>query len=353
MISFYPGPSQVYKEIPAYVQEAYETGIISENHRSKRFMKLYKSTVKLLKKRLEIPDDYHVLFASSATECWEIIAQSLIARQSYHFFNGSFGEKWYKNTHKLHPLAIGYRFGEDVALDPGNIDLSGSEYGLICITQNETSNGTQVLNEQIAAFKNTFPEYMIAVDATSSMGGVALDFSLADVWYASVQKCFGLPAGMSVLVISPRALEQAMGIGDNRHYNSLMIMQENAAKFQTHVTPNILDIYLLNQTMKKARPIHKVNKRLDKRLLALTRIIRGKPDWEFLCQNETVRSTTVIALKGQPRKVEELKKKAREHGLILGNGYGPYAKETVRIANFPATTRSDWKLLRDFLTEHL
>ncbi len=353
MISFYPGPSQVHKEIPSYVAEAYESGIISENHRSKRFMKLYKSTVKLLQKRLEIPEDYNVLFVSSATECWEIVAQSLITKNSFHFFNGAFGEKWYNYTRKLHPLAIGYRFGEDVEISPENLDLTGTEAGVICITQNETSNGTQVHNEQIGAFRNAFNEHLIAVDATSSMGGIYLDFQQADVWYASVQKCFGLPAGMGILVVSPDALKRATEINEQKHYNSLTFMQANAIKFQTHYTPNVLGIYLLNQTLRKSKNIHKIHKRLEKRAGKLTSLIHSKSGWELMIDNDKVRSTTVFTIRGESKAIKSLKQQAQKAGLILGNGYGPYADDTFRIANFPATDRSDWKKLKDFLSSHM
>jgi phosphoserine aminotransferase len=353
MISFYPGPSKVYEEIPEYVREAQLSGMLSENHRSKNFMKLYKSTVRLLRKRLEIPDDFTILFTSSATECWEIIAQSLIDKTSFHFFNGSFGEKWYNYTRKLQPLAIGYRFGEDIELKPNNLDLSGTEKGVICITQNETSNGTQVSNEHIARFREKYPKHIIAVDATSSMAGIYLDMTLADVWYASVQKCFGLPAGMAVLIVSPNAMKRAEELGENKHYNSLLFMEENAREYQTHYTPNSLAIYLMNKVLRNGKSIHKIQKRLEKRLVQLTPLIYGHENWDFLSANDKVRSTTVLALEGDARRITALKKKARENGIILGNGYGPYKENTFRIANFPALTRSDWKTLKEFLKENL
>ena len=93
MISFYPGPSRVHDEIPEYVKEAYKKGILSINHRSEAFMKLSERTITLLKSKLEIPEDYTVLYTTSATECWEIIAQSVIQKSSFHFFNGAFGKK--------------------------------------------------------------------------------------------------------------------------------------------------------------------------------------------------------------------------------------------------------------------
>ncbi|MDX1630188.1 MAG: alanine--glyoxylate aminotransferase family protein, partial [Fulvivirga sp.] len=143
MISFYPGPSRVHEKIPKYVKEAYDQGILGINHRSSEFMDISASAIALLKEKLFIPEDYTVFFTSSATECWEIIAQSLIDSISYHFYNGAFGQKWFEYTRKLNPKCIGYRFNVEDALKIGNLDLS-MEDGVICITQNETSNGTSV-----------------------------------------------------------------------------------------------------------------------------------------------------------------------------------------------------------------
>src|SRR5688500_12057505 len=101
MISFYPGPSRVHDEIPQYVQEAYDKGFLSINHRSEEFMKMSEKTIQLLKTKLEIPRDYKIFYTTSATESWEIIAQSLITKSSFHIFNGAFGKKWYEYTRRI------------------------------------------------------------------------------------------------------------------------------------------------------------------------------------------------------------------------------------------------------------
>ena len=62
-------------------------------------------TITLLKEKLDIPKDYTIFFTSSATECWEILAQSLIVTRSFHIYNGAFGEKWYDYTLRLKPAA--------------------------------------------------------------------------------------------------------------------------------------------------------------------------------------------------------------------------------------------------------
>jgi hypothetical protein len=52
---------------------------------------------------------------------------------------------------------------------------TGLDKKAICLTQNETSNGTQISNEIIGEFRTRNPQSLIAVDATSSRAGVALD----------------------------------------------------------------------------------------------------------------------------------------------------------------------------------
>jgi phosphoserine aminotransferase len=113
MISFYPGPSRVHDEIPLYVKEGFKDGILSINHRSEEFMRICERTVNLLHKRLNIPKDYTVFFTSSATECWEIIAQSVIRDKSFHVYNGAFGQKWFEYTRRLHQGAESLPFNPD------------------------------------------------------------------------------------------------------------------------------------------------------------------------------------------------------------------------------------------------
>src|SRR4028119_2111906 len=94
MTTFYPGPSKVYPQVAGYAAEAVQSGLVSLNHRSTGFMEVIQETVRLLHEKLAIPADYHIAFVSSATECWEIVAQSLTAETSLHPFSGAFGKKW-------------------------------------------------------------------------------------------------------------------------------------------------------------------------------------------------------------------------------------------------------------------
>jgi len=348
MISFYPGPSRVYDEIPRYVMDAHRLGILSLNHRSPEFEDLSRETISLLKEKLNVPGNYTLVFASSATECWEVIAQSLVTGESIHLYNGAFGEKWFDYTHRLHDGARAVPFERDALLDPEKLIFKTGE--VICLTQNETSNGTQVSNAIIGSVKRNNPNHLIAVDATSSMAGVRLNFTSADVWFASVQKCFGLPAGLALMIVSPKGIGRVRQINEARHYNSLSYMTQMMAKWQTPCTPNVLGIYLLMRTFRARRHIGEVHKEIKHRADDWHRLLQGSKTLQPLVDNPDVRSQTVVAVKADANHLEGIKKEAYKEGFLLGEGYGVLRKDTFRIANFPALKKAEVSRLMKFLS---
>jgi phosphoserine aminotransferase len=348
MISFYPGPSRVHDEIPNYVKDAYKLGIMSINHRSEEFVKMSEATIGLLKKKLNIPKNYTVFFTSSATECWEIIAQSLITEKSYHLYSGSFGQKWFDYTKRLKQGAEGFAFNAEKKIAPKDFIFNSGE--VICITHNETSNGTQVNNTIIRAVRKNNPQHLIAIDATSSMGGVTLDFKAADIWLASVQKCFGLPAGLGIMICSPQTIEAAKSIGENAHYNSLNFMATMMEKWQTPYTPNVLSIYLLMRVMEKAPDIMISHDLLVKRHNDWVHFLAKRKSIQHLIKNKAVHSHTVIPVAGTPEAVAEIKRLAKKEGFLLGEGYGDLKASTFRIANFPAIRTHEIDRLKRFLS---
>lgn len=345
-MTFYPGPSKVYPQVGQYLQDAFAEGILSINHRSPECMEITHVAIEGLHQKLNIPEDYSIHFISSATEVWEIIAQSLTHRQSVHYHNGAFGEKWAKYVQKL-VLSV-----EEILFDIDDLPFIDAQKGykdVICITQNETSNGTQI--RDLSLFKISFPEAIIAVDVTSSLGGIELDWQQGDVWFASVQKCLGLPAGMAVMICSPAAIKRAEEINDRKYYNSLLFIHENFQKFQTHYTPNVLSIYLLNKVMIDISNISIISKRIkqqandwynffenETRTLVYTTSTKeqDKACGTALVQNLLVRSDTVITIKSSETQIKAIKAQTKSQNITIGNGYGAWKNTSYRIANFPA-----------------
>jgi phosphoserine aminotransferase len=343
-VTFYPGPSQLYPQVEQYLADAYHSGILSANHRSHVFMQLYERTLALLRQKLLVPDCYQVYFTSSATECWEIIAQSLIGQNgSLHFHNGAFGQKWYEYTHKLNEKST-FEAPFDHELLPNTYQQPTAD--VICLTQNETSNGTQLPSQFFNDFSKT--DTLIAVDVTSSLGGIALNWLQADVWFGSSQKCLGLPSGLGILICSPKALSQAQKFNENKHYNSLLFLQKNAEIFQTSYTPNILAIYLLYRVLEHIPSISATHTNIQKQAQFWYQYFENYPAIKPLIRNEKLRSDTVIVLDTNPKLLYSLHHEAQNSGITLGKGYGLWAKNTFRIANFPAICNQQIDQLKQF-----
>lgn len=348
MISFYPGPSRTHDEIPRYVKEAAQEGILSMNHRSPEFIALAKKAASLFRKKLSVPSDYTILYTSSATECWEIIAQSLIVEKSYHLFSGAFGKKWFEYTLALNKNAEAILFSREEQLNPNDFSFPYQQ-AVVCLTQNETSNGTQVTNAILKQFRIKNPRALIAVDATSSMAGIQLDFKQADIWFASVQKCFGLPAGLAVMVCSPQAIARAKAIQEKLHYNSLASMISMMEKWQTTHTPNVLNIYLLMRVLENVNGIKEVHKTTVERFKKWEAYAESTKILKPLIENKQVRSLTVLPLQGEAKMIDLIKKKTKTQGFLLGEGYGDLKQTTLRIANFPAIKSREINGLMTFL----
>ena len=348
MLSFYPGPSKVHPEALGYIQEAFEQGIVSMNHRSTQFEELLEATFQELHAKWNIPANYSIYFVSSATEAWEIVTQSLVRKKSIHLYNGAFGKKWAnyaKSVAECHEFSIGQSLAE-VSLHIGPI-----KGDTLCLVQSETSNGS---GQQIRRADFQFTEdAIIAVDATSSMGGIELPWNEADVWLASVQKCIGIPAGMGLMICSPKALTRAKEVGRATHYNDILFLEENRRLFQTQMTPNVLGIYLVYRLTQQLPSLSETHRATLAKLKIWTDFWDKQSDFTYLIERGNLRLPTVLALKGPEEKIQTLLTHCQVNGIELGKGYGEWKNTTFRIANFPAHTIEDIETLIKHLTNDL
>ncbi len=333
------------------MQDAIDEGVFSLNHRSGEFVQIVKDAVLGLRNRLDIPENYQIYFISSATECWEIIAQSFITKTSLHFYNGAFGERWYDYTKLLHPASqkIEFDLNEDIPLST----KAAESPEVICLTHCETSNGTILSMSQIKHIHSSYPDSLIAVDVTSSMAGAQVDFELADIWYASVQKCFGLPAGMGIMICSPRAQERGLSINESKHYNSFTNLHKNAEKYQTTHTPNTLNIYLMKRLMPSIPHISEISEVVENRASRWYSFLETFQDINLLVNHQRHRSPTVVAIQAQLDILNNIKNKARAQNILLGRGYGKWLNQSFRIANFPAINNAEIQTLEKFFKKEI
>lgn len=349
--NFTPGPSQLYFTVPDHARRAFKEGIPSLSHRSKAFEATFRETTDGLRLLLNIPQEFHIFFTGSATEIWERIIQNLVENSSHHLINGSFSKRFYEIALQLGRTATKTEASEGAGFTDVQIP-AGSE--LIAITHNETSTGVSLPLEFINATRVKNPEALIAVDAVSSLPYPAFDFSTIDTIFFSVQKGFGLPAGLGVWIIHPRCVEKtneliAKNISAGSYHNIPSLLS-HAARNQTPETPNVLGIFLLNKVIGDflRRGIETIRRETEYKAALLYNALTDHELLNPFVRETQFRSKTVIVAESQVH-TEKLTAFLNAKGLFPGEGYGPFKRTQLRFANFPAHSKEQFEMLADAL----
>ena len=353
-VFFTPGPTELYPEVRSYIEKALDENICSINHRSREFMEIYRSVSLNLRQLMNIPGNYHIFFLSSATECMDRIIQNCVEKRSYHFVNGAFSERFYKTAVELNKDAVKYSVGYGSGFDFSEIKIT-NDPELICFTQNETSTGVAVDPLEIYKIRDLYPDSLIAVDIVTSSPFINLDYNRIDCAFFSVQKGFGLPAGLGVLIVNDKCLNKAeylksknVSIGSYHNFISLL---ENEVKFQTTETPNVLGIYLLGKVSESLNK-YGVDKMREETIIKSEILYDYFDKHSFLkplVQNKPDRSKTIIEIDTGDKQIE-IKRKLADSGIIVGSGYGKLKDTHIRIANFPMHKLSDIKRIINILS---
>jgi phosphoserine aminotransferase len=346
-IFFTQGQSKLYPTVPDHLASALRENVMSMSHRGEAFQKIFRHATDGLREFLEIPDGYRIFFLGSGTEAMERIIENCVERLSFHFVNGAFSEKFHTTAVSLKKEAVKL---EALTAQSFSAPLpEGTE--LVCFTQNETSTGIAVPVEVIHAAREQNPEALIAVDIVSSAPYVKLDFAQVDAAFFSVQKGFGLPAGLGVLIVSPRALEKAdalRGKGVNvSWYHSFGELSRYADKNQTPETPNVLNVYLLGKVIEDMKKIgiENIRRLTDARADSLYQYFSARnPQFSSSISDPAFRSRTTAAFRVEGGSAEIIRM-FKEQGIIVGSGYGKQKEGHIRISNFPAHTDADFKAL--------
>lgn len=351
-IFFTPGPAELYFTVEQHLKKALTEQIPSISHRSSHFQAIFREAVENLRSLLSLPDDYHVFFTGSATEIWERIIENLVAEQSYHYVNGAFSERFYQIAQEMgrNPQAQTAEEGTCVAVKPEEIP---ADTELIAFTQNETSTGAAQPLEDIYRVRKAHPDKLIAVDVVSTLPFVALDYSQIDTAYFSVQKGFGLPAGLGVWLVNDRCIAKAEQLAQQQSigsYHSLPSLLSKAQKNQTPETPNVLGIYLLAKVTGDmlTRGIEAIRNDTKFKAGMMYQTLTEHPNFTPFVKESAYRSPTVIVAETKVPSSEIIQKIQKSH-LLLGSGYGRFKANHIRIANFPTHSREQFILLIDKL----
>ena len=350
---FTAGPAELYPRFEEYLHEFTDRQLGSVSHRSGEFKKIYQFTDEQLRILLNIPEENAIMFTGSASEIWEKSLQSLVEFESFHLVNGSFSEKYYQYAQALQKQAAVFQKPAGEGFTYSEIEVP--EYAeLVCITQNETSTGVQMREADIHKLKRSHSSKLFSVDVVSSAPIPAHDFKLLDSVFFSVQKNFGMPAGLGVWIANEKCLNKALelknrGVSIGAHHD-LPTLWKNAKQYQNPSTPNVLGIFLLGKIAEDMNrtgidALRKTNALNAKKLYGF---FENRPGFSVSVKDPELRSRTVGVFNTEMPSAEIIGR-LKEKNLIIGSGYGSGKDRQIRISNFIANSSENIaELLHEF-----
>lgn len=339
MFTFNVWPSQINEEVYDDIRELTTNWVLSISHRSLDFTNISKSLHEWLRKLLNIPDNYKIFYLSSATEGMEIVLRNFAVKNTFHFVNWAFSDKFYKTSLELwkNPQK------EEIERWKGDFKYEiPNETELVCLTQNETSTWVYIPNENIKKLRKSNPDKLIVVDIVSSIWWVFPEIENADIWFFSVQKCFWLPAWLWIMIANEKAIEKSKKVYEEKKdigsCHSVSNMLKKYDKYQTNETPNVFWIYLLNKQLERFNNIWSKNieKETIEKFELLDSYFTTHKEFKPFVKNKQFRSKTVYVFEIEKEKQVILKEKLKWNWIVIWNWYGRLKDNVMRIANFPA-----------------
>jgi alanine-glyoxylate transaminase/serine-glyoxylate transaminase/serine-pyruvate transaminase len=212
---FVPGPTNV----PDRVRRA--MNVPMEDHRAPDFPGLTLPLFADLKKVFRTGSGRVFLYPSSGTGAWEAAISNTLKPGDRVLMSrfGQFSHLWVDMAERLglEVICLDVEWGAGVPVDQYALHLSADpDIRAVFVTHNETATG---VTSDVAAVRRVMDaagsDALLCVDGVSSIGSLEFDQEGwgVDLAVAGSQKGFMLPAGLSMLGVSRKALDVAAAAG--------------------------------------------------------------------------------------------------------------------------------------------
>jgi len=348
---FVPGPTWVRPEIR---QELARPMI---GHRSPEFREMFSRINADLKPLFDTKQDTFVITASG-TGVMQAALENCVARRVLVTTCGAFSERWYSIAESLGYEVDRLDAGWGKAIDAEELGdhlarHQRAHYDAVTITHNETSTGvTNDVARLAQVVREEAPDALVLVDAVSSLGGIPVKFDEwnLDVCLASVQKCIGLPPGVTVVATSKNALDRAQKHPYRGTYFDFIRYKEKADEGSVPSTPSLPHFYALAAQLEHIVRGEGLEARFERhrRMRELTREQTAK--FAKPAGDPQYASSTVTAL--QPTlSAEKIRSEMKARGYTLGGGYGEWKDTTFRIGHMGDMPVEDLQAMLNVLAE--
>lgn len=336
---FIPGPTEVKED----VRLSQAKPLI--NHRGSEFADLHRSIVGKLQNILKTHNQIFIA-TSSGTGIMEGAVRNFIKKKSLHSGGGEFAERWHEiaKTNGKEADLLEVEWGKAVRPKDIKKKLDTGQYDALFVTHSETSTGVLHPIEKIGQILKEYPNVIYLVDAVSSLGGVEIKIREwgIDVLISASQKCFAIPPGLAIAIVSEKAIQRAKEVENRGYYFDFLLMKKHFdEKGETPITPAVTLFYALDFSLDKILK-EGIGDRY-KRHQIMAEYVRGWAAKYFsLFPEKGYESPTLTVIKNtRGIDVAEFIKKLKERGFVIANGYGKLKEKTFRIAHMGDLTLQD------------
>ncbi len=274
-------PEEVIRQASQAVIEFEGTGLslIEISHRSKEFIAVMEEARALVKKLMNLGEDYEVLFLQGGASLQFCMVPFNLMKQggkAAYLDSGNWASNAIKEGKKFGQIDIaGSSKADQYSYIPKDYTLEG-DYDYFHCTSNNTIYGTQM---------KSFPETEVPLvcDMSSDIFSRTLDFSKFGIIYAGAQKNMG-PAGTTLVVVRKDLLGKT-----GRDIPSYLDYQKHIDKESMFNTPSVFAVYTSLLTLRwldKNGGIAAIEKKNEAKAKLLYDEIDRHPLFETICQSD-------------------------------------------------------------------
>lgn len=242
--NFSAGPAILPQEVIQNCSDALQNfsgtnlSLIEVSHRSKEFVNVMDEAQSLVKKLMNIGDDYEVMYLQGgASSQFLMVAMNLLENKAAYLNTGTWSTKAIKEAKYYGAInELASSADKNFNYIPKDYTI-GSDNDYFHCTSNNTIFGTQMQN---------FPDSPVPMicDMSSDIFSRKIDFSAFSLIYAGAQKNMG-PAGTTLVVVKKEILNQV-----SRHIPTMLDYNTHINKGSMFNTPSVFAVYGCLQTLK-------------------------------------------------------------------------------------------------------
>lgn len=268
---------------------------------------------------------------------------------------GSFGARFCKicDVHDIPYDEIKFEVGRQLRASDIDAVANGNKYTAFVINKHETSTGVHYDMRLISDYCKAHGLLLI-VDSISSF--LCDEFNMAelgaDVMITGSQKALACPPGVSIIVLSPRALERVEKNNPKSMYFDLKDALANQARGQTPFTPAVGTLLQINARLKEIDDAGgvEVEVRRSSELAAYFRSKIKDLPLEIVSESLSNAVTPLHPTNGMSAYDIFLKLKD-EHGIWVCPNGGDMRDRIFRVGHMGCLKESDYDKLVSALTE--